>query len=195
MNVERTVEPLTEPVTLDEAKEYLRVTDCDDDDAYITSLISVARRMVEDMTGRVLIDTVFTQSAHSWCPWLDILRGNARTVNSVVYQPADGGPELPVDSSLYEIEKYGDGKAQLVFDEEFDEPELMYRMGVSNIRIEFVAGYGAAAVDVPQPLVQAIKFLVSHYYENRTPVTGESVPRSVPMTVDHICNNYKIYNL
>lgn len=47
--------PTTEPVTTAEAKTHLRVT-TSDDDTYIGTLITVARRHVETITGRALIN-------------------------------------------------------------------------------------------------------------------------------------------
>ena len=35
------------------------------------------------------------------------------------------------------------------------------------IRVEFIAGYGAAGSSVPYPLIQAIKILVADMYESR----------------------------
>ena len=46
-----TVEPTTEPVTLADMQDYIRV-DAGDDDTQITSLISNARKYCEEVTGR-----------------------------------------------------------------------------------------------------------------------------------------------
>lgn len=40
MNINRTTEPATEPVTLEEAKAHLRIVDCTDDDALIGTAIA-----------------------------------------------------------------------------------------------------------------------------------------------------------
>src|SRR5665647_77528 len=37
----------------------------------------------------------------------------------------------------------------------------------AGIELDVTVGYGAAAVDVPEPLRQAIRLLVGHWYENR----------------------------
>lgn len=47
---------ITEPVSLAEAKEYLRI-DFSDDDTLITSLITSARQKCEKILGLVLVDT------------------------------------------------------------------------------------------------------------------------------------------
>lgn len=194
MNVSRTTEPAAEPISLAEAKEHLRVIDFTDDDTYITSLIAVARRAVEDFTGRSLIDTVFTQSSRNWCRYVSLWRGNARSIDSIVYDPAGGGAAVTVDASLYGLHPYGDGLAQVAFYDEFTEPDLIDRPLIDRIRIQFTAGYGAAGTAVPGPLLQAIYYLIQHFYDNRSPVGINVNLNKMPFTVEALCGPYKIYN-
>ena len=82
--------PALEPVTLSEAKSYLRITD-NNDDAFITTLISAVRRRCEGYTQRALI-------TQTWTLWLDGLLRRDR------YAPQDGAQDLPInyDGGLYE---------------------------------------------------------------------------------------------
>jgi len=65
----RTLDPLVEPVSLAAMKNYLRV-DIDDDDDFISTLISVARERAEDMTGRCLLAQEWTFSMDRFpCYW------------------------------------------------------------------------------------------------------------------------------
>ena len=41
-----------------------------------------------------------------------------------------------------------------------------------GIELDVMVGYGDAAVDVPEPLRQAIRLLIAHWYENRGLVSG-----------------------
>ena len=54
MNLTLKTAPETEPVSLNEAKAFLRV-DSDEDDNYITSLIKTAREWCEDYQHRAYI--------------------------------------------------------------------------------------------------------------------------------------------
>lgn len=193
MHITRTTEPATEPVTLAQVKEQLRIVDYDDDDTQLTTMISVARRAIEDMTGRTLIDTVFTQSVREWRTCTEILRGNAHTINSLVYDDT-AGTEQTVDPATYGIHPFADGCAALALYDEFTEPDLLDRPYVDRVRFEFVAGYGAAAGDVPHPLRQAVLYLVAHYYDNRSPVGVNVNLNKVPFTVESLAAPYKIYN-
>ncbi len=52
----------SEPVTLQQAKDFIRVTS-EDDDAIITDLITVARQKIERFTGLTLTDADITLTA------------------------------------------------------------------------------------------------------------------------------------
>jgi len=58
-----------------------------------------------------------------------------------------------------------------------------------------VAGYGAAASDVPQPLRQAVLLLVAHWFERREPVELGSALETVPMTVGGLLAPYRSVRL
>ena len=60
--------------------------------------------------------------------------------------------------------------------------------------IKFRAGYGNAASDVPKPLVQAIKMLALHLYENREIATSMNV-NLIPNTVAMLFAPYKVLRL
>ena len=46
--------------------------------------------------------------------------------------------------------------------------------------IDFTAGYGSSGVDVPQPLRQAIRLLVTHWYEHRSAVGDNDDAAATP---------------
>lgn len=56
---------------------------------------------------------------------------------------------------------------------------------MNPVQVTYVAGYGLAA-SVPPHLVQLIKLLVSHWYENREPVVVGSITASIPLAVDSL---------
>ena len=60
--------------------------------------------------------------------------------------------------------------------------------------VQFRAGYGNAASDVPKPLVQAIKMLALHLYENREIATSMNV-NLIPNTVAMLFAPYKVLRL
>lgn len=194
MNVTRKTEPEKQPVNLVEVKNHLNIIDDGEDDALLTSLIVSARRAIEDRTGRILIDTTFTQSVRCWAQSIELLRGGASTINSIVYDPEPAGSQVTVNSAEYVLHAYGDGHSEVVFYDTFTEPELLDQAVINRVHIEFVAGYGDNARDVPEPLRQAILYFVAHLYENRTPVGMNVTPIALPFGIESLCNPYIIHN-
>jgi hypothetical protein len=60
--------------------------------------------------------------------------------------------------------------------------------------IQFRSGYGNASTDVPKPLIQAIKMLALHLYENREIATSMNV-KMIPNTVAMLFAPYKVQRL
>ena len=195
MFVTRKTEPSVEPVILAEAKKHLRIEDdWAEDDAYITALISVARRTVEDHTGRTLIDTVFVFNFPFWQTCFELPRGNVSSVEKVEYRDEDAVlVELAADQ--YRLSPAGDGESYLVATGAFTAPELHEDIVNDRIQITAKAGYGADATKVPQPLKQAILYMIAHLYDMRAPVMAGATPTAVPFTVNALCGPYQIYRV
>jgi uncharacterized phiE125 gp8 family phage protein len=155
--------PTVEPLTLIEAKHWLRV-DHNDDDGLIISLIAAARERIEARTGRTLMAQLWRVVLDRWpadgrlaLPIMPVL-----SVMSVRLLDANNNP-ASVASTLYSLE------AGL-------EPAVLVVVNVpqpgrsrNGIEIDVVAGYGIAAADCPQPLRQAMRLLVAQAYGLRGP--------------------------
>lgn len=59
-------DPLVEPITVEQAKDYLRILDDTSHDAKIEGMIPRAREWVEDHTGVVLVAREFTEYFSDW---------------------------------------------------------------------------------------------------------------------------------
>lgn len=64
----RVLDPITEPISLCDMKNYLRV-DIDDDDDLIGTLISTARERAEDLTARCLLRQQWTFAMDKFPSW------------------------------------------------------------------------------------------------------------------------------
>lgn len=174
--------PATEPVTLSEAKAWLRI-DTTDDDAIITILIATARSSAEEFLRRSLI-------TQSWKLTLDLSGAGLNELGEGVYDlPISalyGGlpsaiplPKGPV-SGISSVTTYDLSNTSAVFasanyrlDSSGDRLILGYgAMWPSNIRpqagceIIYVAGYGTSS-DVPRPIKTGILIHVASLYEQR----------------------------
>jgi uncharacterized phiE125 gp8 family phage protein len=159
-----------EPLTLAEAKQWLRV-DHLDDDGLIASLIRAAREVVEARTGRALLAQTWRIVADHW-PADGLLPLPLTPVASVVAVRLidTAGIASIVASSAYKLEPG-------------EEPPVLCIPSVptpgrqrSGIEIDVVAGYGPAPADCPAPLRQAIRLLVRQAYETRGPAGGPATP-------------------
>jgi len=182
-----TAAPASEPVTLGEAKAHLRV-DGNGEDTLIASLITAARIHVEAALSRALITQGWTLVLDRW-PMGD-LRFPLSPLVSVgevrVFDAAGGASIVP--PSDYFVDAAG------------TPPRLVREHGVSwpapgrvanGIEIDFTAGEGETAADVPAPLRQAVLLLVAHWFETREPVFAGGTAITVPMGVGALLAPYR----
>jgi len=161
MSLQLTFPPAQEPVSLAEAKAWLRVESGDDEDALIAALIPAARARAEWHTGRAFV-------TQGWTLWLDGFQGcielplpPLQAVTAVTLHAPDGAA-TPLDTGDYAVS----GQHLLLTPPPF---ALRARDGIA---IAFTAGYGDAA-DVPAPICQAILQIVASLYEHRG---GDAAP-------------------
>ena len=69
-------------------------------------------------------------------------------------------------------------------------PKPGARLG--GIEIDFTVGYGNAATDVPEPIRQALRLLVAHWYEVRNPVHIGQMATRVPDTISELLMPYRV---
>lgn len=184
--------PTVEPISVSEAKAHMRVDFTDDDD-YITALIVAARTIAEERTNRALI-------TQTWDYVLDdfpcgnaikIRKPKLQSVTSVKYIDSDGTENtMPTTDYLVDTDS-SPGRIVLKFAKIWPTAILQ---PASAVRIRMVCGYGLA-VAVPQPLKQAIFFLVAHWYENREPVNIGNIVNKIPVTFDYLIGPYRVMRL
>ncbi|MBI1274204.1 MAG: hypothetical protein GC131_09015 [Alphaproteobacteria bacterium] len=205
-SLELVTAPASEPVTLAEAKTHLRV-EATADDSFITALIAAARQWAEEHTGRALI-------SQTWRLWLDCWPGmNEQWWDGVRDGPASGLtaaraislPRAPL-ISISTVKTYDDNDDATVWDAAnyfADTASQPGRIALRNaatwpqpvretggISIEYVAGYGAAAANVPEAVRTACRQLVAHWYEHRGEAGGRIAP--APLTVQALLGPYRI---
>jgi uncharacterized phiE125 gp8 family phage protein len=65
----------------------------------------------------------------------------------------------------------------------------------AGIELDVVVGFGDAAIDVPEPLRQAIRLLVAHWYENRGVAAIGHAVAMLPATVAALLAPYRMLSL
>lgn len=165
--------PSLEPITVAEAKKHTRV-DFDADDTYIASLIKVSREAVEETTSRRLIDQTYEWFLDDW-PIRNFLRIPLLPVKAVSAITVTDEEDLvtPFTDFLVDL-KSEPARIVRKRGELWPLPTLALKE-VNAIKISLSVGYGAAGVDVPVGIIQAIKLMVGHLYENREATIPASV--------------------
>lgn len=182
--------PTTEPVTTAEAKTHLRVT-TSDDDTYIGTLITVARRHVETITGRALINQTWDYFLDNFPPGDKIVIPLPRlsSVTSVKYTDKDN-VQTTFAASKYIVDTNNEpGQIVLAYGESW--PTFTPKP-INAVEIRFVAGYGSGAANVPEGIKQAMLLLIAHWYENREPVNIGNIVTEIPETINALLWPYRI---
>jgi len=161
MSLQLNTPPAVEPVTLDQAKAWLRVESGNDEDALIASLIPAARARAEWHTGSAFITQQWTLWLDRAGACIDIPLPPLQSVVSVTRYPSDGTASV-LDTGAYSVA----GQRLLL-----DSAPVNLRP-MNGIAVAFTCGYGDASA-VPAPIVAAILQIVASLYEHRG---GDAAP-------------------
>lgn len=188
MSLVMTSGPALEPVSLAEAKAHLRV-DGSNEDALIQSLVVTSRLHIEAALGLALIAQRWSLFLDRW-PKLGRLALPLRPVSAIVavrlWDAAGASQSLPPE--MFILDGYGlPARLATVMGEPPAEPGRP----VNGIEIDFTAGFGEAAVDVPAPVRHALLLLVAHWYENREPVEIGAGVNAIPTMVSELLQPYR----
>lgn len=176
-----TVAPSVEPITTAEAKTELRVEHSEEDDL-IDRKIKAARRMVEKITRRSLINTTFTLKLDAFPVEIRTPRSPLSSVTSITHIDCDGNSQT-VASSVYDVDTDTEpGRIFLKFDQSWPDTRTIN----NAVTVTFVAGFGSAASSVPESLRSAVRLLAAHYYEQREPVVVGTITAKIPMSVESL---------
>ncbi|OYW67919.1 MAG: hypothetical protein B7Z40_05180 [Bosea sp. 12-68-7] len=167
--------PAEEPVSLAEARAFLRLEETAEDDLLAT-LITAARLMVEAASGRLLVDQSWRIVIDRW-PKGGVLRLPLSPVGAItaarVYDAL--GIAQPVQPSALRLDTSADPPLLQVVGEV---PEIGRAQGA--IEIDVVAGFGATAAAVPALLRQAVLRLAARWFEHRGDVVGRDAETLPP---------------
>lgn len=185
MNYRLVTGPATEPLTYAEVKAFLRLND-DSEQTFVTTLITIARQIVEGQTWRPLI-------SQSWALQFDaselnlfisnINKAPIISIDMVTYYDVNNALQT-LSPTLYETDIYGNpARFRLK-----SIPSVYDRMGA--LIVNFVCGYTNAAA-VPQAIKQAMLLIIGHLYENRQDVVTGTQVNEIPMASRYLLEPYR----
>lgn len=175
--------PAVEPLDVDEVKAHCRI-DHSDEDAYVESLITAARKRAETVLKRQLVTATWRLSLPDFPRRLDpdtglygvirLPRPPLASVTQVQYTDPDGASQTVASfqTNLYAEPGF--------ICPAYGETWPLVRRVPNAVNIRYTAGYGADGNSVPAEIKHAIKFMVAHWYENREPVLVGTIASPLP---------------
>ncbi len=173
--------PSLEPVSLAEAKLFLKL-DAADEDGLLGTLITAARLMIEAGAGRMMVDQTWRIVLDRWSESGEIrlpVSPVSQIVAARVFDVLGLAREVAADALV--LDRMADPPVIRIVREV---PEIGRAHGA--IEIDVVAGFGATAASVPAPLRQAILRLAGRWFERRGDVVGRdaaALPREIAALV------------
>jgi len=204
-----TTQPTIEPISIEEAKEHLRLDD-DIDDIPVLTFIKAARLWAEKYTGRAFITRTVQQYLDSTASILDPLYEGIRTgIETRAYSNYIELAASPV-ISVTSINYYNDSDTQSTWatsnyyvDNVNDLGRIYLRDGgtfptdlraANGLEINYTAGYGTSRSDIPSDIKLAMLQYMTFAYEHRGEQEGGTPPMP-PKILSTLLNPYKIIRL
>lgn len=163
--------PEAEPVLLAEAKAHLRLTHTDDD-AYVASLITTARRMIESRLSLAIMPQAWSLFADRWPEdgIVELLLHPVTSIESIAVFSEDDTAST-IDPSHFYLDTVSRPARLVLRQGRFFNPPGRKANG---IRISFEAGYA----EVPAELKQALLITIADWFSKRGDDDGGTLPPS-----------------
>lgn len=180
--------PALEPVTIADARAFLRLS-TDSEDDILHRLLVTARELVEAETGLALIDQTWRLRVDRWprSGRLALFRYPVRAVTAVVAYRPDG---TAISFSPEEFVLHQGRRPQRVYMAQYPDAA-----DFTGLEVDFLAGFGETPETVPDTLKQAILSLAAHLYESRAGVDSAAAPASFPPMVGQMVDSWRHVSL
>ncbi len=162
----RVVEPVSEPVSLSEAKLYLRLDESRDEDVLVKQLIVAAREAAEHYLRKSLITQTWKMAFDGYVPsMVDLMRGPVQSITEVKIIDRDGSFTV-VDNANYYLSA--------------DKQRICFEISILGhmIEITYVAGFGDSS-KVPHSIKQGMLMHIAQMYDDRQAVVISSASQSL----------------
>jgi len=184
--------PSFEPVTIDEAKNHLRVIG-NEEATYIKQLIKVARGVIETKTQRALCRRTFRLVLDDWplSRVIELPYPPLASVETVKYLDAADALQT-FSNTYYKVDTEAKpGRIIIKWAEVWPSWPIISQNG-NAVQIDYTAGYETAAGIEPE-LKQAVLIVLAQYFVNREPIAYGPAPAEVPGLVDMLVAPYRIW--
>lgn len=177
--------PVIEPVSLADAKAWLREDNSDEDQLIQTLLVS-ARLTLEAWTRRFFITQGWRLACDIWPArnerMFNIAFAPFRAVTAIRIYDKDNIART-LEPSTYRVSA-GDNGGRIIFESSPPAPGRV----MDGVEIDFTVGYGSTPMHTPEPLRRAILLLVAHWREHRG---DDDALASLPSAALALCAPYR----
>ena len=193
-------ESTVEPVTVAEAKTFLRMesTDSTAEDTLIGQFITVARRQAENLTKRALVSQtrqVIFDNFSNTTQAIELPRPPLTTISSnitITYvEDTTAGNTTTIPATAYTVDS--DSEPGRIYPSYNNEWPTDIRDQHKAVTIQYVSGYSTAAI--PLPILDWIKMRVTDLYENRQGLVEQPVSRIPRNYLDGLLDEYTILSV
>ena len=180
------------PLTLEEVKDHLRV-DCDDEDALLSAYLRAETENVEHTLNRSLVTQTVDLFLDNFTAngTIDLPRSPVQSVTGVNYtiQGSTGVYGSTVSAASYTVDT-ASVVPRVVLSANQSWPDAVLETN-NPVRVRYVAGYGAAGSDVPEPIRTAILLRVGDRYWQREATGGKQ--RYPTRAAERLLSPYKVW--
>lgn len=180
--------PASLPVTLEEARKFLRI-DSTEEDSVLEVLIAAATSYCDGYSGilsRGLITQTWQQSVAAFpvapCTMIRLQLIPVQSITEIGYWDDATGALVTMDPDSYALHSDQSGAYVTLA------PDGSWPAGVTvrddAAMISYVVGYGPQPTDLPAAVRQAILFMVSAWYDDRT-------AGAVPAAADRLLSPFR----
>jgi len=169
------------------AKLFLKV-DISDDDTLIDSLVTAATQSAQEYTNRFFIDTTITQYGTTFNDLKELYKSPVSSITHIKYYDDDNVQQTVAGTVYNVVPAIEPTRVELKVDQSY--PSVADRSDA--VECKYVVGYGAAASDVPQAIIQAVYLTIGHWYQNRQEVVIGRIASQLPMAAKYLLDQYKV---
>jgi len=177
MKLVQVTPPSSEPLSVADAKAFMRVSH-DLDDTLIGSLISTARKRAEDITNRSL-------ASATWALYFDAKPSGRFELPKpplVSVSSVRGLISGVWEDLSHSLDDKADPATLLIDDERQVDDEI------NSVAVEYTSGY----VTLPDAILTWMKVMVSTWYEQRETFTERSIENLPRTFVDCLLDSYRV---
>lgn len=183
MNLQVIVPPEGEPITVVEAKKFMRVG-FDDDDEIIAGLITTAREMLEAKLNVAMLEQTVTEEFDGGKATIRLARSPVVETIEVMFHRADATTEI-ITAGMFDR---GGNRLKYRYGWPVIQPSGAWPMGrgFAALVITYAAGYPDTQT-LPSGLKTALKQLTAYLYEHR----GDEIA-DIPKEIMQTCKQYYV---